>query len=90
MNIKIDVIISNLKLAVDVKNEIKYQRGQLYASLPVQRVWLYIKILRNLSNFDLDDFKKQIRPLELDGVEDNFAKGMRIFSEVIQTGTIRC
>lgn len=43
-------------------------------TFPVERLWLYFKIARNLDKFDVDDFTNQIADLELGGVEDKFAK----------------
>lgn len=70
MAVKIDVILSRSRLSPDAKIDIKLKRQDVFASLPRQRVWLYLKIMRNLQNFDPADFKKQIRPLELKGPED--------------------
>lgn len=43
-------------------------------TFPVERLWLFLKIARNLDNFDIDDFTNQVADLELCGVEDKFAK----------------
>lgn len=43
-------------------------------TFPVERLWLYFKIARNLDKFDDDDFTNQVADLELCGVEDKFAK----------------
>jgi hypothetical protein len=32
---------------------------------PIERLWLYFKIARNMGKFDLGDFNKQIADLEL-------------------------
>ncbi|KAF7626843.1 hypothetical protein AFLA_014226 [Aspergillus flavus NRRL3357] len=74
LKIKIDVILSRSKLTQDDRLEVKYQLQQLYMTFPAQRVWLYVKIMRNLPNFDERDFKKPIRELEINGPEDDVAK----------------
>ena len=73
MAVKVDIILSRSQLSPDAKIDVKLKRQDLFASLPGQRVWLYLKIMRNLRNFDPADFKKQIRPLELEGPEDMIA-----------------
>ncbi|GMF71659.1 unnamed protein product [Aspergillus oryzae] len=74
LKIKIDVILSRSKLTQDDRLEVKYQLQQLYMTFPAQRVWLYVKIMRNLPNFDERDFKKPIHELEINGPEDDVAK----------------
>ena len=74
LRIKIDVILSRSRLRQDDKLKVKYQLKQLYTTFPAQRVWLYVKIMRNLPNFDKRDFKKQIHELEIDGPEDDVAQ----------------
>ncbi|BAE66544.1 unnamed protein product [Aspergillus oryzae RIB40] len=74
LKIKIDVILSRSKLTQDDRLEVKYQLLQLYLTFPAQRLWLYVKIMRNLPNFDERDFKKPIRELEINGPEDDVAK----------------
>ncbi|OGM41362.1 hypothetical protein ABOM_009948 [Aspergillus bombycis] len=73
LKIKIDVILSRSKLTQDDRLDVKYQLQQLYITFPAQRVWLYVKMMRNLPNFDSRDFK-QIRELEINGPEDDVAK----------------
>ncbi|KAE8415364.1 hypothetical protein BDV36DRAFT_285387 [Aspergillus pseudocaelatus] len=74
LKIKVDVILSHAKLTQDDRLEVKYQLQELYMTFPAQRVWLYVKIMRNLPNFDERDFKKPIRELEVNGSEDDVAK----------------
>ena len=73
MAVKVDVILSRSRLSPNAKIDVKLKRQDIFASLPRQRVWLYLKIMRNLKNFDPADFKKQVRPLELKGPEDLIA-----------------
>lgn len=75
MLIKTDVIIRNCELRQVDKDIVKGRRRDLFTSLPVQRVWLYVKIARNLPMFDVKDFKIQKEPLVLDGLEDRVALG---------------
>ncbi|GAB1198284.1 hypothetical protein APSETT444_007598 [Aspergillus pseudonomiae] len=79
LRIKIDVILSRSRLTQDDRLVVKFQLQQLYITLPAQRVWLYVKIMRNLPNFDIRDFKKQIRELEINGPEDDVAKLIALY-----------
>ena len=75
MAVKIDVALSQSTLSQNAKIDVKLVRQDFFASLPRQRVWLYLKIMRNLACFDLADFKKQVQPLDLEGPEDMIAVG---------------
>jgi hypothetical protein len=74
LRIKVDVILNDWCLINEDKIFVKLSRQAFFMEFPVERLWLYFKIARNMSRFDLDDFNKQIADLELDGVEDKFAK----------------
>lgn len=74
LRIKTDVIMNNCGMQISDKNVVKSHRQDIFTSLPIQRVWLYLKVSRNLSRFDLDDFMIQKEPLVLDGPEDIVAK----------------
>lgn len=68
LHIKIDSALSVAN--GDVKRRCKMVRQQFFASLHPRRIWLYIKVLRNLKSFDANDFTRQIRPLQCEGPED--------------------
>lgn len=57
-------------------------------TFPVERLWLYFKIARNLDKFDDDDFTNQVADLELCGVEDKFAKCEQRFFFFIRRFTL--
>ncbi|KAF5858448.1 hypothetical protein ETB97_004387 [Aspergillus alliaceus] len=62
------------KLTQDDRLDVKFHLQQLYQGFPAQRVWLYLKVMQNLPNFDERDFKKQVHELEIHGQEDDVAK----------------
>ncbi|KAI9927247.1 hypothetical protein MW887_003634 [Aspergillus wentii] len=74
MRIKTDVALHNSSLSYTEKETVKLNRQKLFMNLPAERVWLYLKICRNMSKFDKDDFKMQISALEIEGIEDGYAK----------------
>ena len=57
------------------KQRFKLWRLGFYGTLPPQRIWLYVKIMRNLRNVDLQDFRRQLKRLECAGPEDLVAQG---------------
>lgn len=70
LRIKMDTVMANVPPDAPDKIRVKEVRQDFYTTLPAQRIWLYVKVSRNLPNFDLADFTRQLRPLELDGPED--------------------
>lgn len=74
LRINTDVIMNNCGMQISDKNVVKSHRQDIFTSLPIQRVWLYLKVSRNLSRFDLDDFMIQKESPVLDGPEDTVAK----------------
>ncbi|KAE8386445.1 hypothetical protein BDV23DRAFT_196393 [Aspergillus alliaceus] len=64
---------------MDDRLDVKFHLQQLYQGFPAQRVWLYLKVMQNLPNFDERDFKKQVHELEIHGQEDDVAKFIALF-----------
>ena len=73
MTVKVDVILSRSRLSPHAKIDVRLKCRELFALLPRQQIWLYLKIMRNLYKFDPSDFMKQIPRLELKGPEDIIA-----------------
>ncbi|PGH27766.1 hypothetical protein AJ80_00554 [Polytolypa hystricis UAMH7299] len=76
LKIKTDVILSRSTLTLAKRAETKKCVADFLMTFPPPRLWLYIKFAKNLGNIDTRDFKKQIRPLELEGPEDMIARGV--------------
>ena len=49
-----------------------------YMEQPTPVFWLYIEVFRNLSKFNLENYKEQIAPLEIRGPEDHVLAGEQI------------
>jgi hypothetical protein len=71
LHIKIDSALSAIAASRDEKRRCKTVRQQFYASLHPRRIWMYIKVIRNLASFDANDFERQIKPLQCEGPEDD-------------------
>lgn len=74
MRIKVDSVIHKHGINPIDRTTVKLNLQELFCSLPAQRLWFYLKIERNMSKFDLKDFKIQKEELSLDGLEDMVAK----------------
>lgn len=74
LRIKVDVILKDSSLNDLDKDYVRLSRQRFFMEFPVERLWLYFKIARNMGKFDLGDFNKQIADLEITGVEDKFGK----------------
>ena len=61
--IKVDVAIKHL--SPKAKAEVRYNRQELLISLPVQRVWLFLKNIRNI---------RRLSHPEVEGIEDVVAR----------------
>ena len=70
LRIKMDVAMATIPADDPRKLRVKRVRQDFFITLAPQRIWLYVKLSRNLQNFDLEDFTRQVRPLVLDGPED--------------------
>lgn len=81
LRIKTDVIMNNCRLSDANKEIVRANRHEIFTSLPIQRVWLYLKAFRNTPKFDIADFKIQREPLDLDGPEDFVAMSTTLPSE---------
>ena len=69
LHIKIDSALSASGLKRGEKSQYKVDRQIHFASLHPHYIWLHIKALNNLENFDKKSFE-QIRPLECQGPMD--------------------
>lgn len=75
MRMKTDKIIYHQSALTSIEQSlVTLHRRELITSLAPERVWLYMKVSRNMDKFDTNDFTIQIADLELEGVEDKFAK----------------
>ena len=68
--VKADRLPREANLPIASRMRIKSSLQDLFVKLPTQRLWLHLKCLRNLRNFNSDDFYQQDKPLELVGPED--------------------
>ncbi|OOQ89162.1 hypothetical protein PEBR_10870 [Penicillium brasilianum] len=78
---RIDTLLKDSLMIEKVKSSVRLSRQVFFMTFPVERLWLYFKIARNLDKFDNDDFTIQIADLELGGVEDKFAKFLAYFPD---------
>ncbi|KAJ5368273.1 uncharacterized protein N7496_008033 [Penicillium cataractarum] len=78
---RIDMFLKNSRLTDKEKCYVRLSRQIFFMTFPVERLWLYFKIARNLDKFDDDDFTIQIADLELSGVEDKFTKFLAYFPD---------
>ncbi|KAL4974601.1 hypothetical protein BDW66DRAFT_161160 [Aspergillus desertorum] len=74
LRIKIDSALRLSNLSEDEKQAVRDQRAEFFMTFPVERIWIYLKIARNLNKFREDDFMVQVKPLVLHGVEDGYAE----------------
>jgi hypothetical protein len=65
LRIKVDVILKDSSLNDLDKDYVRLSRQRFFMEFPIERLWLYFKIARNMGKFDLGDFNKQIADLEL-------------------------
>lgn len=75
LRIKIDAIMKAAQYEEASKRRVRQWCIDMFEDVPVRRVWLYLKLGRNLPNLNPDDFFDLRAPIELDGPEDEIAKG---------------
>ena len=73
MRVKVDTILSYFRFRQSDKVRVRQNLYDLYATLPAERIWLYVKALRNLPKFNPNDFMADLPELELDGKENEMA-----------------
>lgn len=83
---KLDTALHQSTLPEKDKYFVRHQRQTFFMTFPVERLWLYLKIARNMDKFDSDDFTVQIAELALSGPEDKYAKGGFLFSAPFPLG----
>ena len=74
LRIKIDRILSFSPLSLSQKNCVRRNREDFIIGMAPWRVWLYLKVSRNLPKFSPTDFGLQLAPLEVEGIEDGFVE----------------
>ncbi|KAL2815140.1 hypothetical protein BJX63DRAFT_442138 [Aspergillus granulosus] len=76
---KLDGALRRSGLSASGKEAARHQIHAFFMSFPAERLWLYFKILRNLSRCDMDDIWTQMPDLTLSGPEDVFAEAIAEF-----------
>ena len=71
---KLDRALKTSSLSNEAKFEVRSNLHGFFMEFPLERLWLYLKISRNMNKFDDQDFTKQILDLELGGPEDDFPR----------------
>ncbi|KAL3455898.1 hypothetical protein BJX64DRAFT_271579 [Aspergillus heterothallicus] len=71
---KLDGALSRSGLSDTEKTAVRNQIHAFYKHFPVERLWLFFKILRNLSRCDRDNLWECMPELELSGTEDEFCE----------------
>ncbi|RHZ58906.1 hypothetical protein CDV55_105599 [Aspergillus turcosus] len=79
LKIKVDAALGKSSLTDQEKWSARLHLQSFFMTFPTERLWLYLKIARNMDKFDLDDFKVQIAPLVLEEIEDKYAKFIAYF-----------
>ena len=74
LRIKIDRILNFSPLSLSQKNCVRRNREDFIIGMAPWRVWLYLKVSRNLPKFSPTDFGLQLAPLEVEGIEDGFVE----------------
>ncbi|KAL2785913.1 hypothetical protein BJX66DRAFT_47976 [Aspergillus keveii] len=69
---KLDGVLGRCRLFEVEKSTVRSQVHEFLSSFPVERLWFYFKILRNLKHCDKDDIWTRIPDLEIDGPEDAY------------------
>lgn len=77
LRIKIDSIMTSYGYIIGTKKQVRQWCIEMFESVPARRVWLYLKLTRNISNLNPDDFNLLRAPLDMDGPEDGVAKRER-------------
>lgn len=72
LRIKVDRALNISPLTDSEKALVRENRQDFFMKFPTERLWLYLKISRNMNKFHSDDFTKRIAALDLKGVEDEF------------------
>ncbi|KAK5122225.1 hypothetical protein LTR85_004135 [Meristemomyces frigidus] len=73
--VETELILSRAKASKERKDRFRTWRDDSIMSSSTQRVWLFLKVLRNLCDLVSGDLTKQVEALELKGPEDSVAEG---------------
>ncbi|KAL4919625.1 hypothetical protein BDW62DRAFT_199638 [Aspergillus aurantiobrunneus] len=73
---KLDGALKRSGLSDQEKSAVRAQIHTFFISFPVERLWLYLKIMRNMGRCDIDDIATRTPELELRGIEDGFAEAI--------------
>ena len=79
LRIKIDVIMAANGLGDAQKEKVRGWCRMMFFGVRARRVWLYLKVARNMDNLSPSDFSVLRAPLNLDGPEDPFLKGTAVY-----------
>jgi hypothetical protein len=74
LKIKVDAALGKSCLTDQEKWSARLHLQSFFMTFPTERLWLYLKIARNMDKFGLDDFEVQTAPLVLEGIEDKYVK----------------
>jgi hypothetical protein len=77
---KLDGALNRSGLSEAERSTVRVQVHDFLMSFPVERLWFFFKIVRNLRHCDTDDISSRMPDLELTGPEDVF----------IQNGKCEC
>lgn len=72
LRIKVDRALNISRLTDSEKAIVRRNRQDFVMKFPTERLWLYLKISKNMNKFHPNDFTKRIADLDLKGVEDEF------------------
>ncbi|PKY00030.1 hypothetical protein P168DRAFT_330605 [Aspergillus campestris IBT 28561] len=81
LRIKTDRILQFSPLSLSQKNCVRQNRQDFSIGMTPWRVWLYLKVSRNLPKYSPSDFRIQLAPLEVEGVEDGFVELLARYPE---------
>jgi hypothetical protein len=60
---------------IDQENDfVRLQRQSFFMTFPIERLWFYLKVSRNMNKFDYNDFTIHIADLALEGKEGKYTK----------------
>ncbi|PLN86936.1 hypothetical protein BDW42DRAFT_189850 [Aspergillus taichungensis] len=81
LRIKIGRILGFSRLSLSQKNCVRWNRKNFLVGMAPWRVWLYLKVSRNLPKYSPSDYRIQLAPLEVEGVEDGFVELLARYPE---------
>ncbi|KAJ5992041.1 hypothetical protein N7451_007765 [Penicillium sp. IBT 35674x] len=76
---KIEIALEKSNLNDRDKCSTRLSLQAFFMTFPIERSWLYLKVSRNLTKFNIDEINNRITDLDLVGKEDKFAKFLAYF-----------